>query len=178
MLAKGNEIHNLKTGQIIRFIKTGRTTNDELLEMEASYPAGSQEPPVHYHPRQEEVFRVISGEMTIRLNNEVRTYKAGSLITIKAGDLHSMWNTGQETAVLNWRVSPSMKTEEFLRIMTLVANSPGSNEKGIPDTLTMLYLLNRYQRVIRLTKPARALVITTGILLYPLLRNRGKRLMR
>jgi len=177
MSAKGNEIHNLKTGQIIRFIQTSGATDGELLEMEASYPAGLQEPPVHYHPLQEEVFRVISGEITIRLNHEVKIYKAGSLITIKAGDLHSMWNTGQETVVVNWRVRPAMETEEFLRIMTRVANSPDSNDKGLPDPLSMIYLLNKYNRIIRLTTPARALVKALGILLYPLLRSKGKRLM-
>ncbi|HKG06622.1 MAG TPA: cupin domain-containing protein [Pedobacter sp.] len=176
MPANSKELHNLKTGQIIRFLQTSEDTNGTMLDMEATYPAGSPEPPVHYHPKQEELFRVISGQINIRINGLVQSYKPGSLIEIKAGDKHSMWNSGSENAVVSWQVWPALETEQFLRIMTLVANSPKSNEKGLPDPPTMLYLLNKYDRVIRLTKPPYVAVKTIGILLYPLLKIKGRKL--
>ena len=48
-------------GERLTFLKTATETNGDLLEMEAIYNPNSPQPPLHYHPYQEEQFRVLSG---------------------------------------------------------------------------------------------------------------------
>ena len=45
----------------LRLSRPGRRAGGELLEMEASYPAGGQLPPEHLHPKQDERFEVLDG---------------------------------------------------------------------------------------------------------------------
>src|SRR5215470_5495475 len=57
----------LDNGNIqLRFCKTSRDTNGELLEMEAIYRPTSSPPPAHFHPKQEETFTVVSGSLGFR----------------------------------------------------------------------------------------------------------------
>ena len=45
---------NSKTGIETRFVQTSKDTGGQLLEMETTYPAHSQEPLPQYHPLHEE----------------------------------------------------------------------------------------------------------------------------
>ena len=72
MAYSGKEISNSKTGQAIRFIQTAKDTQGQLLEMESSWKPFSKEPAPHFHPRQDETFTVISGELTVRINDEIK----------------------------------------------------------------------------------------------------------
>src|SRR5687768_3928206 len=99
-------IRNTKTGQGIRFIKTGKETNGELLEMEASFAPHSVEPAAHYHPQQAEDFTVIQGSLMVRLNGKVSIIKAGDTLHIPAKAVHAMWNHSGQRTVVNWKVKP------------------------------------------------------------------------
>lgn len=63
-------IKNHKTGQVLRILKSRKDTKGALLEMEATYQPHSPEPPAHYHPFQEEEFRVLSGDIKVQINGQ------------------------------------------------------------------------------------------------------------
>jgi len=150
---KYQQLVNVKTGQRIFFKRTASDTAGEILEMEANYPPFSIEPPVHYHPYQNENFTVLSGEMHIRINGIVRAYGTGSSINIKPGIRHSMWNSSQEEAVVNWKVWPAMNTESFFENMTDLVNASKTNRSGLPPKLPVMRLLSTYHKTIRLDRP-------------------------
>ena len=85
-------ISNKITGQDIKFLQTAKDTKGELLEMESSFAPHSKEPPAHFHPCQEEDFVVIYGELTIKIDGQVRTLKANDDLHIPAKKVHAMWN--------------------------------------------------------------------------------------
>src|SRR5690242_17909419 len=114
MAFKNKIIFNQATGQSIRFLATSVETEGQLLEMETTYLPWSKEPAPHFHPFQEERFRVISGEISVRMDGKVRKLKAGDHLYIPRRAAHSMWNHAHETAVVNWKVTPALKTEYFL----------------------------------------------------------------
>ena len=146
-------IRNTKTGQDIRFIKTGKETNGELLEMEASFSPYSVEPAAHYHPMQAEDFTVLEGSLMVRLNDKVSIIKAGDTLHIPARAVHAMWNhTGQKT-VVNWKVKPALNTDHLLEMGVGLANDTNTTEKGMPGVLQMALLAQRFSNVYRLAKP-------------------------
>ena len=144
-MLKDREIINHVTGQVIRFVKTGEETGGESLEMEAVYASFSKEPIAHFHPEQEEFFEVLSGELTVRLNSDVKTYLAGERLHIKAGVLHSMWNASYKDALVKWTVQPALETAEFLSTLTALANSGQTNSSGIPSLPLMIFLRHKYR---------------------------------
>jgi len=147
-----HQITNHVTGQVIRFIKKGSDTHGELLEMEAVYASFSNEPPLHFHPFQEEFFEVLAGELTVRIASEIRTYRKGEIVHVKPGMHHSMWNAGYADAMVNWKVYPALDTEQFLTTLTELANQGQTNMVGVPSLPLMLFLLKKYKATFRLAK--------------------------
>jgi len=147
-------IRNTKTGQDIRFIKTGKETNGELLEMEASFAPNSVEPVAHYHPLQAEDFTVMEGALTVRLNGKVSLLKVGETLHIPPKAVHAMWNSSGKKALVNWKVKPALHTDQLLETGVGLANDTNTTEKGMPGMLQMALLAQRYSREYRLAKPS------------------------
>nr|WP_068891448.1 cupin domain-containing protein [Pedobacter panaciterrae] len=167
MSLNNKEITNKITGQVIRFIQTAKDTNGELLEMESLYPLFSKEPPIHFHPHQEEYFTILKGELTVRLGGEIRVYRSGSTIHIKPDVKHSMWNEGLMDCVVNWKVYPAMDTENLLTTLTQLANNGETNNAGVPHLSVLVFLLKKYNQTFRLAKLPIGILNVLSILFKP-----------
>lgn len=147
------KINNTLTGQTITFLQTANDTYGHLLEMEATYKAGFQEPAPHYHPGQVEYFTVLTGALTVRMNNELKVLHSGELLKIDRNQVHSMWNAGTEDTVVNWKVQPALDTEELLRTITGLCNAGRTNERGVPGLLQLSLTVPHFAHVLRLASP-------------------------
>lgn len=101
----------------LEFTVTGEDSHGELHEMRAVYRPDSALPPAHLHPRQDERFTVLSGEMWCLVDGVETTVRAGDSIDIPAGSVHQMRNPGAERAVVTWQTRPALRTAEFHRQM-------------------------------------------------------------
>ncbi len=149
-MAAGDVIENPATGMTLRLVRTAAETHGELLEMEATYPAGSPEPPAHLHPQQEERFELVAGEVTVRLDGEERTLVTGDVLEIPAGAVHAMWNGGDEIARLRWETRPAMRTEEFFSALARAAEAAMSGEPQSDDAPSGEALLREFRNEFRL----------------------------
>lgn len=145
-------IRNQKTGQAIRFIRTSRDNDGKCLEMESIFQAGSAQPPAHYHPQQAEDFTVLEGELTVRVEGELKILHAGDHLHIPKNTVHSMWNGSTTDTVVNWQVRPALSTEYFFETAFGLANE-GTSKSGIPSFLPMSLLARRFSSEFRLAKP-------------------------
>jgi quercetin dioxygenase-like cupin family protein len=146
----GDVIENTATGMTQRLVRTAAETDGELLEMEATYPARSPEPPAHLHPQQEERFEIVAGEVTVRLDGEERTLMTGDVLEIPAGTVHAMWNGGDEIARLRWETRPAMRTEELFRALAVIAEAAMSGEPQPDDSLSGEALLREFRNEFQL----------------------------
>lgn len=167
MAYKNKIISNPKTGQQIKFLQTAKDTNGQLLEMEATFNAYSKEPLAHYHPVQKEDFTVISGQLHVRLNNELKILQAGDTIHIDENVVHAMWNNSDRNAVVNWKARPALETEYFLETVTGIASDGKTNESGVPNILQLAIMAKRFSHVFRLSKPPFVLQTILFTLLKP-----------
>jgi quercetin dioxygenase-like cupin family protein len=87
-----------------------RSATDDALEVEAVYQPGSQPPPVHLHPEQDEHFEVLAGTITATVDGEQRTYGAGEAFDVPRGKPHTMGNGGDDEARVIWRTEPALDT--------------------------------------------------------------------
>jgi quercetin dioxygenase-like cupin family protein len=153
MAYKGKIINNKKTGQQIKFIQTSDDTGGELLEMESLFQPHSTEPVHHYHPLQEELFTVVEGEISVRIDGQVIILKQNDALHIKKRQIHSMWNHSTLPAKVNWKVAPALDTEYFLENGVGIANEKKTNDQGMPGILQVALLANRFSNVFRIAKP-------------------------
>src|SRR4051794_1746033 len=108
MAIKGKIISNPANKQHILFLQTNKDTNGRLLEMEAIYEPHSKEPPLHYHPHQEEYFSIVKGELTVKINGQQFVLKQGDTLHIEKNMVHAMWNNSSKDTVVNWQVMPAL----------------------------------------------------------------------
>ena len=96
MAYKGKRISNPVTNQIIEFIATSEETRGEQLEMLATWEPHSMKPAAHYHPYQDEIFKVLEGELTLILNGKTNLLHRGDSVHIPAKAVHARWNNSKE----------------------------------------------------------------------------------
>jgi quercetin dioxygenase-like cupin family protein len=146
-------IKNPKTGQSITFLQTSCHTQGKLLEMVSSFQPFSIEPPPHYHPYQTEDFFVISGELTVRMSENVIIFKEGEGFHVPSNTIHSMWNASNEITTINWKVRPALETEHLLETISGLATDGLTNNNGVPNLLQTILIANKYSNVYRAARP-------------------------
>ena len=151
MAYKNKTLYN--PGMSIRFLQTAKDTNGEFLEMESTYSSTSSEPPVHYHPYQTEYFYVLSGEITVRINNELKIFTVGESFVTKPGEPHSMWNSSEKKTVMNWKIKPAMDTENLFETLNGLLKDGKPVQKGFKGLLQMSLTATRFSPVFRLIVP-------------------------
>jgi mannose-6-phosphate isomerase-like protein (cupin superfamily) len=166
MAVKNKIIVNPIIGQNIRFLQTAKDTNGKLLEMEASYRPYSREPLPHYHPYQDEVFMIIKGQMTVRLEHKILLLNQGDTLRIPANTIHSMWNNSANPAILNWKIQPALNTEYFLETANGLA-ADKERRRRFKSVLQRSLIANKYSNVFRLPKPSFPVQKLIFILLTP-----------
>ena len=156
MVKAGDAFENPVSGQQLIFRKTAGDTGGELLEVESVYTKPSpSRPPVHYHPRQEERFEVLSGELHTQIGDEERTLKEGEVLVIPPRIPHGMWSEEAGTRV-NWQTRPALKTEAFFETLWGLARDGKTNDKGVPNLLQAAVIAREYEQEYRLVSPPQA----------------------
>ena len=141
------------SGERLIFRKTGEETNGELLEMEAVYNPNSSRPPSHYHPYQEEQFRVLSGTFRVwRAGNE-EVFEAGDEFSVPPGTPHAMHNVSDEEGRLLWQIRPAMRTQQLFETLWGLAADGKSGPDGVPNILQLAVILDEYRDELRPSRP-------------------------
>ena len=153
MAKRGEVLENPVTGQRIILRRTSEDTAGELLEVESVYTKPSpSRPPAHYHPAQEEIFRVLAGELHVVINGRQRVLKEGETLVIVEGAGHQMW--AEEAGVrVNWQTRPALETAAFFETVYGLAARGETNEKGTPHLLQAAVIARAYSDEFRLARP-------------------------
>ena len=153
MVEAGDALENPVSGQHLIIRNIAQDTGGELLEVESVYtkPTPSR-PPVHYHPRQEERFEVLSGRLNVVVNGRGRTLEEGEVLTVAPGVPHQMW-AAQAGARVNWQTRPALKTEAFFETVWGLAKDGKVNDKGVPNLLRVALIAREYEDEFRLASP-------------------------
>lgn len=153
MIQAGDIIENPLSGERITFEKTGAETGGAYLAGKIYLAAKGVGPPEHVHPKMEERFRVLSGTLSAKLENQVRTYGPGDEIVVTPGTRHRWWNETNQEVVIEYRVSPALPLDEFLENVFAMVHLGYSDPSGLPGPLRMSLVLPRFWDVVHLAKP-------------------------
>lgn len=89
---------------------------DDLLTLASTWQPRGGPPPAHWHPRQEERFEVLQGELTVALGSSPpRVLRAGERFVVRPRTVHRMWNASDEVTRASWEVTPPLRTAELMR---------------------------------------------------------------
>lgn len=133
--------------------------DERLLTVDTLMSPGG-ELPKHYHPSQEEVWWVVSGEVRFFLDGEWRTLTAESgKVTVPPGAVHGLENASSTEAQLRATVDPPLDLEGFLTESAEAARAGLFMKGGIPRSLKgarwAARFLERYSDQVVMTFPPR-----------------------
>ena len=170
MAYTGKRIYNSFTGQQVVFLQTALDSGGHILTMQMSYQGIGPEPPVHFHPHQEEIFTVKRGMLSIRLNDKVEQFPAGSLIHIPRNTPHAMWNGQEGETLVTWEVRPALHTEYFIENVFGLSNNLRTNRKAVIGFLQELAFAKHFSREFRLQRLPYGLIQLLFYFFRPLMR--------
>lgn len=126
----------------------------ELLEVEAEWAAGAKPPPPHLHPAQDERFAIHEGELTVEVDGQTRTLRAGDTLDVPRDTPHRMWNSGAGPARATWQTRPALDTIGFWREMDAARRSRPTGQDGVLSPVAVAPILKRHRAEFRLAVPA------------------------
>jgi mannose-6-phosphate isomerase-like protein (cupin superfamily) len=147
------QLFNPVTGQSIIIRKTAAETGGQCLTLESVWAGPTRKPPLHYHPSQEERFRVLEGELAVTVGGTARTLRAGDTLTIAAGEPHEMSPAGVGQARAVWETRPALRSEEMMRTVFALAEDGKVDRHGLPRALRLVAIGHEYSQEIRLNRP-------------------------
>jgi hypothetical protein len=133
---------------------TVRVAEPGLLEVDAEWTTLPHKPPVHRHPAQDERFEVREGELTVKLDGRAHVLRAGDVLDVPRGSLHSMWNSGDVACRAAWQVRPALRTEGFFRAVHEAREAGRGDEHGMLTPLSAAPILREYHEEFALSMPA------------------------
>lgn len=105
-----------KDGSEIRELLAYRNSSVRRQSLaEARLPPGASTTP-HYHPRTEEIYYILTGKGTMRLERAVQFVGPGDAIAIPPGARHQITNSGTEPLVFLCCCAPAYEHEDTILV--------------------------------------------------------------
>ena len=145
MFRAGETIENPITGERLTFIQTASDTDGEVTVRPDGFVAAA-----HVHPRQTEIFRLVSGRMGAKLGREKLEAGPGEVLTIEPGVAHKFWNAGEDDLVFVAEVRPSLEWESLIETMYSLAADGKTSKKGMPNPFRLAVIANAHFDVVQL----------------------------
>jgi mannose-6-phosphate isomerase-like protein (cupin superfamily) len=150
MFRAGDTIENPITGERLTFIKTASDTDGEVTVVEVTVRPDGFVAAAHVHPKQTEIFRVVSGRMGAKLGRKKLEAGPGEVLTIEPGVAHKFWNVGEEDLVFVAEVRPSLEWESLIETMFSLAADGKTSKKGMPNPFRLAVIANAHFDVVQL----------------------------
>lgn len=136
----GVELVNPVMGTRTVFRATGASTGGAYVEVEQTYPPGSDPPPRHLHPQQDEHFEVVTGRLRAVVDDVEQELGPGDVLDVARGTPHLMHPVADEPTTVLWRTSPALRTDHLFCDLWQAAADNGF----APDLLAAFQVVQRY----------------------------------
>ncbi len=154
MAKAGDTIESPPTGARIRFLKTARDTNGELLQIDDVMKGGGRVAIEHVHPYIEERFEILSGTARMSMRGQQRDFGAGETVVVPAGTPHVWGNPHDEEVHLILEFRPALRMEEwFETFFGLQKDGKINPNSGLPNPLQWAVISREYEDELYLASP-------------------------
>ena len=114
--------------------------------------------PLHFHPQQDELFKVIKGELEVFKGDKWYTLKAGDKLLVPKRTTHSFRNVSTEVVVFDFAVTPKIGlTYLLLTLDELVKAGKITSPKDLRSILYLNRAMVSFPAVTQSVKPPQAI---------------------
>ena len=166
-------IANPVSGERIVIRRTAAQTGGRALDWELVLAPGGRVPSSHAHPRQEESFTVLTGQLRFRIGGRRVTAGPGDTVRIPPGTVHHFANPGAEPARAAVSTRPALDMQALLETAAAMARDQHAAARGLPRPLDLALFMRDFEREVRAPYLPAALVrAVTGPLAWLARRRR------
>jgi mannose-6-phosphate isomerase-like protein (cupin superfamily) len=144
MAKVGDVIENPLTGEQITFLQTAADTNGAVLQCKFVIQPGGFPFIAHLHPKQEERFKMLAGQLRIWLGTEERVISAGEELIVPAGTPHNWKNEGGREAQVLVEFRPALRVETLFETMFGLARDGKTDKLGKPNPMQMAVIAQAF----------------------------------
>ena len=153
MIRAGDTIENPVTGERLVFTATSAETGGEYVRFECFVEPSGFVAAAHLHPLQEELFEIVEGSLTFKVNGQELPTRPGDRVLVPAGTRHQFWNAGECEAHFRCEIRPALEFEQLIETMFSLAADGKTNGKGMPNPLRLAVIARRHFDTVRLPFP-------------------------
>jgi mannose-6-phosphate isomerase-like protein (cupin superfamily) len=125
----------MPNGSSFTIIESTTDSGGTRIEFEATLPAQTKGPPAHFHPKQDEGWRVLDGELTLTINGEQRTLASGEALTITPGTVHTFANRGTTAVRFRDIHTPALDFQQYMETLDRLTRARKLTDHGGPSSL-------------------------------------------
>ena len=165
--ADGHVIANPVSGEQIVIRRTAVQTGGRVLDWELVLAPGGQVPASHSHPRQEETFTMLAGQLRFRIGSRRVMAGPGDIVRIPPGTVHHFANPGTEPARVAVSTRPALDMQALLETAAAMARDQHAAARGLPRPFDLALFMRDFEREVRAPYLPAALVrAVTGSLAW------------
>jgi mannose-6-phosphate isomerase-like protein (cupin superfamily) len=153
VIRSGDTIENPITGEHLVFTATSAETGGEYVRFECFVQPSGFVAASHIHPLQEELFEIVEGSITFKVNGQELPARPGNRVLVPAGTRHQFWNAGEGTARFVCEVRPALQFEQLIETMFSLAQDGKTNKRGLPNPLRLAVIAQAHFDTVRLSFP-------------------------
>ena len=142
MLTPNQTLDMTPIGMIFHIVKTSAETDGQRLEMEWELLPKADGTPVHIHPFADESYKVLEGQLEVKINGQWKALKQGEEFTVNKGVPHTFRNPLDAiTRVYNTH-SPGMQFDDYFEALSNIVTrlSAGTKQKLKMNLNTVIHL--------------------------------------
>jgi len=147
--ARGSVIENPLSGERITILAPGPRADGSVLEWELVLAPGGRVPSSHAHPRQEESFTVLAGQMRFRIAGRRVLAGPGDTVRVPPGTVHHFANAGPEPARVAVQTKPALSMQELLETAAAMARAQHAAARRLPRPLELALFMRDFEREVR-----------------------------
>jgi quercetin dioxygenase-like cupin family protein/uncharacterized protein YndB with AHSA1/START domain len=131
-------------GLRLEFLRTGKDTGGELLEMDVTGRPRGFLNQRHVHPEQVERIEVIAGTVKVGMHGGEHVVRPGNSIEVPAGTPHTQTPAGDGPGTVRIQVSPAGRTEAFMRHVAQLCREGKFTRGGFPRPVAGAELVQEF----------------------------------
>ena len=153
-MADTGDILTLPGDTSFAIVESAADSGGRRVEFEITMPAGAPGPPRHFHPRQEEGWRVVSGELSVYVDPDWRVLREGEALSIPPGTVHTLRNRSHGVVRFRDVHTPALDFQEYIETLHRLAAAGRISGRMTPSTLLHGAMVLRRHRTTQLTAGA------------------------
>jgi len=151
MTSNTGDTLTMPDGTSFMILESATDSGGARIEFEITMAPGAIGPPKHFHPRQEESWRVLEGELSVFVDGAWRTLGEGESLSIAPDTVHTLRNRSSGPVRFRDVHEPALDFQDYIESLHRLAAAGRLTSRMTPSTVIHGAMVLREHRTTQLS---------------------------